>query len=281
VPSKGEAAGRFGPLCVGGKIRATKADGSHRSRASPFFQHAGFVLLAVKERSSPVRPQPRHLLLILAATLLAAAPPPVEDWQEPALNGKRLTEWIDLLLEEDGGVRINAASVLIGFGPAAFPAVPALALTLKDEYVDARIYAAEALRAIGPKAEEAIPALLEALKDKNPSVRTTSARALFAVSPAHASESAGALASIFEQKHEGDRIRAAEALEEIGPKAAGVVPALKKVLNDPTTDRSVKAAVASALKRIAVSSGHRDDQERGVDSEQIEPHNKSLTKSAG
>jgi HEAT repeat protein len=220
-----------------------------------------------------MRPQLPCLLLTLSAALLGAAPPPVDDWQEPARNGKRLTEWIDLLLDEDGGVRINAASVLIGFGPAALPAVPALALTLKDEYGDARIYAAEALRAIGPKAEDAIPALLEALRDKDPSVRTISARALFAISPAHATESAQAQASIFEQKHDGDRIRAAQALEEIGPKAAVALPVLKKVLNDPITDPSVKAAVASALKRVEESSRIRHNSERGVDSQRTAPHN--------
>jgi HEAT repeat protein len=225
-------------------------------------------------------PQFTPVILTLSA-LLVAAPPSVNDWQEPVRNGKRLTEWIDLLLDEDGGVRINAASVLIGFGPAAYPAVPALALTLRDDFADARMYAAEALRAIGPKAEEAIPALLEALKDKDPSVRTTSARALFKISPAHAAESARALASIFDGKHDGDRIRAAEALEEIGPKAAGAIPVLKSVLKDPNTDLLVKGAVVSALKRIEVPLGPRQNQDRGVDSDRTAPHNKPLTNSAG
>jgi HEAT repeat protein len=193
----------------------------------------------------------RILVLVCLWTCTAAsASPPDEAWHEPVRNGKRLTEWIDLMLDPDGGVRLNAASVLMSFGPEGYPAVPALAMSLKDELIDTRIYAAEALRGIGPKAEEAVPALVDALKDNDPSVRTNSARALFAISPAHARESALALASIVEKKHDGDRIRAIQGLEEIGPKSTAGVPALKKLLTSPALDPSVKSAAEAALRRI-------------------------------
>ena len=193
------------------------------------------------------------LLLGLTPRFASAASP--DDWQEPERNGKRLTEWIDILLDPDSDNHLTAASVMIGFGPSALPAVPALALTLSDRDADARRDAAEALRVIGPKAEEAVPALINALTDKDPSVKTASARALFVISPTHSEKSAQALATIFTQKHVGDRIRAAKALEEIGPKAVVVIPTLEKIRDDPEADREVREAVALAIKRIARAEG--------------------------
>ena len=56
--------------------------------------------------------------------------------------------------------------------------VPALAKTLKDEYVVVRQAAAEALGRIGPAAKEAVPALKQAENDPSDDVSEAAADAL-------------------------------------------------------------------------------------------------------
>jgi HEAT repeat protein len=65
----------------------------------------------------------------------------------------------------------QACQVLGAIGAKAKPAVPAIALLLKDPMPQMRIRAAVTLAQIGPAARSTVPALTDALKDENADVR--------------------------------------------------------------------------------------------------------------
>jgi HEAT repeat protein len=170
--------------------------------------------------------------------------------QEPSRNGKPLSEWIALLKSSDVGLRNNAASVLISFGPQAAPAAKALAITLTDENADVRRHSALALGAIGPRAAEAKDALRNAAKkDTNASVRVWAARALAEISPDQVDEAVDALTSILTDERGGaDRTAAADGLGNIGPKAKKALPRLKIAAEDK--DSAIAEAARKAIEKI-------------------------------
>jgi HEAT repeat protein len=130
----------------------------------------------------------------------------------PGLGRESIDALISLLADPDDTIRCHAAWALSAQGPAAEPAIPALAKRLGDSAFDSvpRLegishFVAEALARIGPKA---IPALKEALKDKE------------------------------------RRDRALIALARMGPSAKPVVPALRELLAGAPSLTSVRAAIA-------------------------------------
>src|SRR2546430_2755536 len=127
----------------------------------------------------------RHFLLIVLLTAFVAPSRSQQRDEEPQQHGIKLSEWIRQLDSPNVGVRNNAASVLIAFGPAASAATRPLARLLeKDDNDDVRRHAALALGAIGPKAKGAVTALRNAAtKDSNPSVRVFAAQSLIKVDP--------------------------------------------------------------------------------------------------
>jgi Protein of unknown function (DUF2961)/HEAT repeats len=90
------------------------------------------------------------------------------------------------LSDPDAVVRGLAARELRAMGPAAAPAVEALAARLKDPEWIVRMASAEALTAIGPKAAPAVPALTAAagVAGENVNVVRACAQALGAIGPA-------------------------------------------------------------------------------------------------
>jgi HEAT repeat protein len=268
------------------------------------------------------------LLVVVAAALLWAGRS-----REPSYQGKRLSQWMDVLVPSDDApddashkqateairhIGTNALPFLLaelqykespfdkaldwlnekrsfrelrgkakdehagravaGFralGPAAKPAIPALAVMLDDPAVWG--YEANALAAIGPdslptftnsltnqvadvrckalsglyymagQAEAAVPAILPCLKDPKLSVRYHAVSAL-----ARIHKSVGltipALISCVEDRSGDMRWHVAKTLAAFGAEAKPAVPALLKLCED--TNKDVRSQATNALKAI-------------------------------
>ena len=82
-----------------------------------------------------------------------------------------ISTFLELLKNENVGVRCHAASSLAKIGPDAKIAVPVLTVLLKDKDRDVRRAVALALGDIGFGARSAIPALTRLVDDKVSEVR--------------------------------------------------------------------------------------------------------------
>ena len=89
----------------------------------------------------------------------SGAPP-----QEPAASGRPLDAWVRQLRDAEVRGRRQAARALGQMGPAARPAVTALAQALGDPDTEVARRAARALRRIGPGAAPAVPVWIQALR---------------------------------------------------------------------------------------------------------------------
>jgi len=78
-------------------------------------------------------------------------------------------------------VRASAAEALVKIGPG--PVVPSMIEALRSAEAGARANAAVVLGAFGPAAKPAIPALARALRDANPRVRELAGEALNRIAP--------------------------------------------------------------------------------------------------
>jgi HEAT repeat protein len=125
--------------------------------------------------------------------------------------------------EGDGsdGARAVGAEMLGECGPAAMPAVPALAKRLGDEEGDVRVRAAEALIKIAPEknAASALAILASALKDPDLFVRTLASEALGRLGP-RAKEAASGLAAVLQDAEQEVRQAAWEAIKKVDPDRA-------------------------------------------------------------
>jgi HEAT repeat protein len=184
--------------------------------------------------------------LLGSCSLVAAA-------EEPEKNGVKLGEWIKRLSSNDVGVRNNAASIMILFGEEAAPATEALVVLLADKNPDVRRHAVTALGGIGPKAKSAADKILKsAERDENPTVRAISGRSLFRVDPGQAVNATESLVKFLtDHKTGGDRMIAIEALGEIGPKAKGALPQLKKVAEG--SDKKEADAAHLSIEKIEIN----------------------------
>ena len=88
---------------------------------------------------------------------------------------------IEVLKDDDAGVRRSAAEALGKIGPEATPAVEALTTALQDPVVDVRVKAAEALGQISPEAAPAIEVLMEALQGEDADGRLDAARVMLSL----------------------------------------------------------------------------------------------------
>jgi HEAT repeat protein/Tfp pilus assembly protein PilF len=190
---------------------------------------------------------------------------------------------LEMLKDEDPGIREAVPPVLAGMGNAA---VPALVEALRNEQRRVRSGVARALALMKEKAQKAIPALAEALNDDWSAVRFQAEEALVAIGPsciptviqglkrpeghmryhsalvlsrfgAEAKDAVGALAALLSDKDILIRVAAADALGNMGPIASSALPAIRKAKRDE--DLSVRNSAAEAKMKI-----DPDDRERGM-----------------
>jgi len=163
-------------------------------------------------------------LLIGVVWLLAAAPLAA---QEARHGGRTLAEWTADLTHQDGKTRRQAAAALSAFGGDAVPALTK-ALT-GDADPEVRLGAANALARMGPAARPAVPALAGAMKDRVPFVRRGVAGALGAIGAA-TPDALGALMGALVDPDAAVNDNAAHSLLALGPAAAAP---LAQALKDP------------------------------------------------
>lgn len=154
---------------------------------------------------------------------------------------------IAALEDEDAKVRAGAAYALGRMGPAAGPAVTALANAM-DRSLDPANYhvanlAAWALGQIGPAAKPAVPQIVANLREHWLWARTT-AIALHRIDP----EDDSAVAPLAARLHaDPDHTRAAEGLKQLG---AVAVPALVRAMHDDNP--KVRRRAMSALQSMTL-----------------------------
>jgi HEAT repeat protein len=201
----------------------------------------------------PVRPLPLLLALLLASCA-------------PRVDGRTAEEWIAELVDERKGqaavdalgakgtdaleilvaivekgppkAQIQAAALLGRLGPAAAPAVPALAEALKSQEKGLRGMAAIALGRVGPLARDALVPLTRALEDRDLRVRIAASLAVYGIldDPGPPTR---VLFRVFASKDPDVRAMVAEAFEEMG---TPIVDLLAKSLKDPDETTRINAA---------------------------------------
>jgi outer membrane protein assembly factor BamB len=180
------------------------------------------------------------------------------------------------LRDEDSIVAGDAARALGALGHRASPSVGALVKTLSHEDPYVRIYAAEALASIGPTAAAATNDLARVLDDPAPGVRWAACEALAGIGPAAAS-AVPQLIEALDDEYLYVRIFAAGALGSIGPKAQTARDALRAAANDP----ALRSEAEWALKRIAgLESGAPVDSPR-VPARSIAPQPQTVVQQTG
>ncbi|WP_165247043.1 HEAT repeat domain-containing protein [Paludisphaera soli] len=187
---------------------------------------------------------------------------------------------IEVLGDEDPGVRAEAAYVLGGVGPAAALAVPAMCRLLRrgdsvysiaialgnvgaaeavsdliphlrHEDEETREYVAEALGKIGPAAAEAVPELLEFLRRECEFAAETAVDALGKIGPA-AAPAVPDLIRLLRDRSSEIRWRAADVLGLIGPGAAAAIPELSRMAESDGYG-GPRSCAAEALARIGAA----------------------------
>lgn len=141
-------------------------------------------------------------------------------------------------------VRHSAARALGATAAGEAIAVPPLTRALNDPAGRVRAAASEALGKIGGVARPAAPALGERLKDPEVAVRVAAAKALWQLE--HRAE---AVVPVLAEALEDPTVRwqASFVLGEIGPDAAGAVPALVRVLQRERVPRALRSPPSSAI----------------------------------
>ena len=157
--------------------------------------------------------------------------------------------------ERDDGVLRMAVNALGEFGGRSKDFIPQLKTILhnSDKNKDLRQTAAIALGRIGREATEVISELIKALADDDWHVGQSAAKALANIGTAAVED---LKTEVEKSDDELVRLRAAEALAEIGPLAKDAVPALLHALE--ADDWSVRKSAAFALGCIGPTDG--DDQ---------------------
>jgi HEAT repeat protein len=94
-----------------------------------------------------------------------------------------------------------------------------------------RFYAVIALGYIGPDAKDTIPALIKSLKDLDPSIRSVTFDALARVGKGSGGAVVPVLVEGLKSEDSKERLRAARAVEMLGPEAKAATPQLAEMLN--------------------------------------------------
>jgi HEAT repeat protein len=214
----------------------------------------------------------------LVVTSLASGVPAyaaIED-EEPAVAGKKLSEWIQMLKTDKEENRRRASLTALKFIAGQLDtakAVPPVVTAARDDASDSvRKAATQTLGEIALSAQAyldprktrekkkteiaqqtlklALEGLIDPLRgDKAAEVRKTAAEALGRLGK-DARPATEPLTAALKDKADPVRAAAAEALGRIGPDAKEAAPALVEALRDKKSDRSVRLFAAYALGRI-------------------------------
>lgn len=124
-------------------------------------------------------------VMVLLLTAAAHGQATVAKSQEPASDGRTLSEWIADLKGLAPQTRNAAAYEIARMGPAAAAAVPALIVALDDPAAAVRFPVTVALLEIGPAAKAAVPRLLTMVDEElNDEIAASARRALRHIDPA-------------------------------------------------------------------------------------------------
>jgi HEAT repeat protein len=156
---------------------------------------------------------------------------------------------IDLLKNDDEGVRFRAARMIARIGRKAAPAVPKLIELLNDPKATVQSAAIEALAAIGPDAKDAVIELAKKVEGDDVNLGREAARALRMFGPG-AAPAVPALAKALDSNDQNMCIDAANTLAAIGPEAVSAVDSLAKHLIDENTRREERLALLQAIAAI-------------------------------
>ncbi len=157
-----------------------------------------------------------------------ATPGPAQD--EPTYGGKPLGYWVWRLQKAEKKEEQSAASqAIIGFGPDAAPAVPALVKMLDDRSEKFRETVGQILCDLGPAARSAVPDLVRSLKDGKARSPEVVIRILGKIGP-DARDAVPLLTNLLKEKKLA--IEAVDALGEIGLAAQSALPAIRQALRD-------------------------------------------------
>jgi len=155
------------------------------------------------------------------------------------------------LEDRDPAVRSEFLAALGAMGPAAGDALPAILKSLADADYHVRYAASYVIGQLGPAAKEAIPVLQRNVQGRDEFLQIISAWALVRVDPKReglAGECLGPLTRALKLPDSHLRKEAVEALGLLGSAAAPAAPAIKELAHDP--DEAVRKSAAEALKAI-------------------------------
>jgi HEAT repeat protein len=156
---------------------------------------------------------------------------------------------INALKDEDKNIRLCATEILIKSIPKGGnvkEAISALIQATKDENIDVRLKAIEALGNIGSDAKEATPAIINALKDEDKNLRLCAIDTLIKIGEKEAVIPFLIKASTDQET--GIRVKAVNALGDIGAGAKAAVPVLIQMLKDK--DNSIVVSSINTLGKI-------------------------------
>jgi HEAT repeat protein len=218
------------------------------------------------------RSLPRFALLLLGLLSGAALARGQDD--DPSLRGKKLSEWLQMLKEdntrrEDQAVNRRRAGLLavelIGTRRSR-KVLPAIVTALREDSDErVREAAAQALARVVVKSkkdkdesvrvEQVREALAAVLKtDKSGRVREATATALGKLEE-DARGAIGVLAGALKDPHPGTRTAAADSLRRLGKEAADALPELQQALQDKQLERLTRVHAALAIGRIGAPDG--------------------------
>ncbi len=172
-------------------------------------------------------------LLGLALTFVVS--PAVRAGGDKEVLGKKGSEWLKILLEDERPrARKAAITALEVIGPKGDRVLHGLTMAMeKDKDPEIRREVAQALGRMGDEAKLTVPALAKALaEDKDAGVREAAARALGGSMAPHSQTAVGELARALKDTSPAVRTAAAGTLKDVGAEAKPALPRVLDYLKD-------------------------------------------------